>query len=147
MHRFFDSSPISPSGRFVAVFQLPFENRQPEPGEIGCVRLIDLQGGTNKIVAQTCGWEPQLGANINWGATDHELFFNDVDTGTWQPFAWKLDPISGKKERMEATVYHASSDGKWLISSNLSLLRKTQKWLWCGCAHKSNATQYMAGKG
>jgi hypothetical protein len=110
----------------MAVFQLPFENRQPEPGEVGFIRLIDLEGGTNQVIAETCGWEPQLGANINWGATDHELFFNDVDMDTWKPFAWKLDPLSSKKEKMEGSVYHASSDGKWLISSNLSLLRKTQ---------------------
>jgi len=126
MHRFFDSSTISPSGRYAAVFQLPFEDRQPEPGDAGNVRLIDLQTGENRVVAESRGWEPQLGANINWGATDHELFFNDMDTDTWKPFAWKLDPLSGKKDRMEGTVYHASPDGKWLISANLGLSRKTQ---------------------
>ena len=126
MHRFFDSSPISPSGRYVAVFQLPFEDRQPLPGEAGNVRLIDLETGENHVVAESRGWEPQLGANINWGATDNELFFNDVDTDTWQPFAWKLDPLLGTKVRLEGTVYHVSPDGKWLISANLPLLRKTQ---------------------
>jgi hypothetical protein len=126
MHRFFDSSPISPSGRYAAVFQLPFEDRQPEPGEAGNVRLVDLETGENRVVAESRGWEPQLGANINWGATDHELFFNDMDTETWRPFAWKIDPLSGKKDRMEGSVYHASPDGKWLISANLPLLRKTQ---------------------
>ena len=42
-------------------------------------------------MAETCGWEPQMGANINWGATDEQLFFNDVDTETWEPFAWKYN--------------------------------------------------------
>lgn len=126
MHRFFDSSPISPSGRYVAVFQLPFEDRQPLPGEAGNVRLIDLETGENHVVAESRGWEPQLGANINWGATDHELFFNDVDTDTWQAFAWKLDPLTGLKKRLGGTVYHASPDGRWLISAALPLLGKTQ---------------------
>lgn len=126
MHRFFDSSPISPSGRYAAVFQLPFEDRQPEPGEKGNVRLVDFETGENRVLAETCGWEPQLGANINWGASDNELFYNDVDTKTWQPFAWKLDPLSGRKEKLEGTVYQASLDGKWLISANLALMRKTQ---------------------
>jgi hypothetical protein len=67
-----------------------------------------------------------MGANINWGGTDRELFFNDVDTTTWQPFAWKLDPVTGQRQRMEGTVYHASPDGRWLISANLTTLRKTQ---------------------
>ncbi len=126
IHRFFDTSPISPSGRYLAVFQLPFEDRQPEPGEMGNVCVIDLETGEDRVVAETCGWEPQMGANINWGASDHQLFFNDVDTSNWQPFAWKLDPISGERQRMEGTVYHASSDGKWLISSNMVKMRKTQ---------------------
>ncbi len=126
MHRFFDSSPISPSGRYLAVFRLPFENRQPRPGEFGEVWLIDLETGKERVVARTCGWEPQLGANINWGGSDHELYFNDVDTQFWIPFAWKLDPLSGVRERMEGTVYHASPDGRWLISANLASMRVTQ---------------------
>ncbi len=67
-----------------------------------------------------------MGANINWGASDNELFFNDVDTTNWRPFAWKLDPITGQRQRMDGTVYHASADGRWLISSNLTTMRKTQ---------------------
>jgi len=126
MHRFFDTSPISPSGRYVALFQLPFETRQPVPGEIGYIRLIDLATGKDRIVEESGAWEPQLGANINWGATDNELFFNDVDKTTWKPFAWKMDPFSGKKEKMDGAVYHASLDGKWLISSNLTLFNITQ---------------------
>ncbi len=126
IHRFFDTSPISPSGRYLAVFRLPFEDRQPEPGEMGQVYLVDLQTGENWFVAETCGWEPQMGANLNWGGNDHELFFNDVDTKSWLPFAWKCDPLRGKKEKMEGTVYHATSDGRWLISANMTTMRKTQ---------------------
>ncbi len=126
IHRFFDTCPISPSGRYLAVFQLPFEDRQPLPGETGTVRVVDLETGENKAVSETRGWEPQMGANLNWGGSDSELFFNDVDTETWQPFAWKLDLHTGEKEKMEGSVYHASPDGTWLISSNLTRTRKTQ---------------------
>lgn len=126
LHRFFDTSPISPSGRYLAVFQMPFEDRQPEPGEPGHIVLVDLQTGEDRVIAETCGWEPQMGANINWGATDAQLFFNDVDTETWQPFAWKYNALSGEKQRMEGTLYHASPDGKWLISANMTTMRRTQ---------------------
>jgi hypothetical protein len=126
IHRFFDTSPISPSGRYLAVFQLPFEDRQPEPGEAGTIALVDLETGDTRAVAQTCGWEPQMGANLNWGGSDHELFFNDVDTATWQPFSWKLDPLTGARARMEGTLYHASPDGRWLISANMTTMRRTQ---------------------
>lgn len=126
LHRFFDTSPISPSGRYMALFQMPFEDHQPEPGDVGHIVLIDLENGTDAVVAETRGWEPQMGANVNWGGSDHELFFNDVEPDTWQPFAWKLDPLAGDSKRMGASVYHASPDGKWLISANMATMRKTQ---------------------
>ena len=126
IHRFFDTSPISPSGRYLAVFQLPFENRQSNPGETGNIVVIDLETGEDRVVAESSGWEPQMGANINWGASDHELFFNDVEPANWQPFAWKLDPLTGERQRMEGTVYHVSADGRWLISANMATMRKTQ---------------------
>ena len=75
IHRFFDTSPISPSGRYLAVFQLLFEDRRPQPGEMGNVCVVNLETGEDRVVAETCGWEPQMGANINWGVSDHELFF------------------------------------------------------------------------
>lgn len=126
LHRFFDTSPFSPSGRFLAVLQLPFEDRQPGPGDIAAVCVVDLETGEDRVVAETRGWEPQLGANINWGGSDHELFFNDVNTETWTPFAWKLDPATGNRQRLEGTVYHASPDGKWLISADMTAMRRTQ---------------------
>ncbi len=67
-----------------------------------------------------------MGANANWGASHHELFFNDVDTTSWQPFAWKLDPVTGERQKMHGTVYHASADGRWLVSSNVTTMRKSQ---------------------
>jgi hypothetical protein len=126
IHRFFDTSPISPSGRYLAVFRLPFEDRQGRPGEKGEVMIVDLETGDEKKIADTSGWEAQMGANVNWGGSDNELFYNDVDTSTWKVFAWKHDPISGKRERMEGGVYHASPDGRYLISTNLATMRKTQ---------------------
>ncbi len=126
IHRFFDTSPFSPSGRNLAVFQMPFEDRQPRPGEKGWIRVIDLEAAENRVVAESCGWEPQTGANLNWGGNDHELFFNDVDPSDGCPFAWKLDPLTGDRQRMEGTVYHASPDGRHLISADLTAMCRTQ---------------------
>ena len=126
IHRFFDTSAVSPSGRYVAVFRLPFVDRPPVPGEKGAVHLIDLHTGTNELLAETFGWEPQMGANINWGADDHALFFNDCDQQTWKPFAWKMDPLRKTKIRMDGPVYHASPDGRWLIAANMTSMQRTQ---------------------
>jgi hypothetical protein len=126
IHRFFDTSPVSPSGRYVGLFRFPFEDRGPQPGDRGEVLVVDLATGKEHSVAETAGWEAQMGANVNWGADDHALFFNDVDTASWTPFAWKADFLRGTRERMDGTVYHASPDGQWLISSNLRNTARTQ---------------------
>jgi hypothetical protein len=126
IHRFFDTSPFSPSQRYMAVLRLPQEERLPRPGEIAHVVLIDLHDGTEKTVAETMGWEPQMGANINWGATDCDLYFNDVDPETWEPFCVKLNPHTGEKKRLGGTVYRISPDGKHVISACMKRMRRTQ---------------------
>ncbi len=126
LHRFFDTSPISPSGRYVALFRFPQEQRSPEPGEAGEVLLVDLQTGRERVVAQTRGYEMQLGANVQWGASDEDLFFNDVDPATWRAFAVKLNPLTGASRRLEGTVFMVSPDGKQLASYNLITSRLAQ---------------------
>ena len=100
IHRFYDTSPISPSGRYLGIFRLPFEDRRPNPGEIGEVVLVDLYTGKTKTVAESKGWDTQLGAQVQWGATDEELFFNDMDTSIWIPFGIKMNPLTGEKKNL-----------------------------------------------
>ncbi len=126
LHRFFVTTPISPSGRYVAVFRLPFEDRLPSPGDQGQVVLIDLAQGSERVVAQTCGFETQLGANIHWGPDDHTLLFNDVDPQTWTCHAVKLDPFTGQSERLPGGVYHVSRDGRHIASADLAVMRRMQ---------------------
>lgn len=125
-HRFFDTWPISPSGRYLAVLQMPDEFRLNRPGESAAVVLVDLHTGEHRIVAQTCGWEVQMGANINWGKDDHTLVFNDVDTQTWTPMLVRLDPLRGGCEKIPGGVYHVSPDGRYAASASLHKMRRTQ---------------------
>ncbi len=126
IHRFFDTSAISPSGRYVGLFRVPQENRTPQPGEVGEVVVVDLHTGQERVVAQSRGWEMQMGANVQWGRTDAELFFNDVDPASWTPFAVQLDPATGKTRRLGGTVFTVSPDGTLLTSYNLIASRKIQ---------------------
>lgn len=126
IHRFFDTSPLSPSGKFVALLRLPDREEFPRPGDRAEVVLIDTETGEERVVWETAGWEYQLGANINWGADDSQLLFNDVDTATWTPFAVVLDPISGASRKLERCVYHVSPDGRYALSADLRAMRRTQ---------------------
>jgi len=126
MHRFFDTSPISPSGRYVALTRFPFEDRLPRPGDAAHVVLVDLDTGNERVVAETRGWDTQLGAQAQWGADDTQLFFNDLDTTAWRPFGVKLDPLSGARTELEGTVYMVSRDGRWAASPCLLWTALTQ---------------------
>ncbi|MBI1337222.1 MAG: hypothetical protein GC164_09705 [Phycisphaera sp.] len=125
-HRFFDTPPISPNGRYLVAFRMPFEDRLPQPGDEGHIIVVDLHTGTEKTVATTRGWEPQLGANQQWCGDDQTLVFNDVDTDTWQPLAIKLNCVTGERTRLTGGVYHASPDGKFLLHCSLEKMRRTQ---------------------
>ena len=119
IHRFHDTSPLSPSGRYMALFRVPFEDRYPKPGESGEVILVDMNTGKERVVATSYGWEMQVGANVQWGGSDEELFYNDVDTTTWDAFAVKMNPLTGEKRKMGGTVFMSSLDGKKLLAHNL----------------------------
>jgi hypothetical protein len=126
LHRFFDTSPISPSGRYLALFRMPYEGRSPSPGDAGEVVLVDLQTGHDRVIATSRGWEVQVGANVQWGRSDEELYFNDVDTQTWKPFAVCINPSTGSQRRLEGTVFMVSPDGSTLASHNLVKSRLAQ---------------------
>ena len=68
----------------------------------------------------------QLGANVQWGATDSELYFNDVDPQTWQAFAVQLNPLTGVARRLDGTVFMVSPDGRQLASYNLITSSRAQ---------------------
>lgn len=126
IQRFFDTSPFSPSGRYLAVFRFPREDRSPQAGEEGEVVLVDLVNGGERVVATSRGYEMQLGANVQWGATDAQLYFNDVDPATWEAFAVQLNPLTGATRRLGGTVFMVSPDGKQLASYNLIASRRAQ---------------------
>ncbi|MEM6392080.1 MAG: hypothetical protein AAF797_04845 [Planctomycetota bacterium] len=120
------NSPFSPSGRYLAVLRLPYEDRRVEPGDVAEVWVVDLGSGAERRVAETRGWEMQLGANIHWGADDSELIFNDVEVGEWEPFARVVDPATGAGRRLEGTVYTVSPDGRYIASADMRAMRRTQ---------------------
>lgn len=125
-HRFFDTSPISPSGRYMALTQVDDDTTVPKPGDPARVVLLDLQTGEIRTIATTHGWDTQLGAQVQWGRTDHQLLFNDVDVASWTPHGVCMDPLAGETHRLDGTVYMASPDGRSAASPCLIRIGLTQ---------------------
>jgi hypothetical protein len=127
IHRYYDSSPFSPSGRYFAVTRLPFEDRGPKPGEVAHIDVIDLQTGASRTVAETRGWDVQLGAQLQWGADDHTLLYNDVETQDWMPYGVRHDLQTGAARRLGGTIYSVSPDGRYAASPCLRRMAVTQR--------------------
>jgi hypothetical protein len=119
IHRFFDTSPFSPSGRYLGLTRLPYEDRLPSPGDSAEIVLVDLAAGEERVVGETRGWDTQLGAQVQWGSTDEQLLFNDLEISSWRPFGVVLNPFSGFRRELEGTVYEVSPDGQWVVSPDL----------------------------
>ncbi|HUT58874.1 MAG TPA: hypothetical protein VNA25_13590, partial [Phycisphaerae bacterium] len=113
-------------GRYLALTRFPREDRYPRPGEVAEVVLVDLETGKRRTLAETVGWDTQLGAQVQWGADDTQLFFNEIDPHDWRPFGVRLDPFSGVRKELEGTVYMVSPDGKWAASPCLLRIGATQ---------------------
>lgn len=126
IHRFFDSSPISPSGRYLGLTRLPREDRLPEPGDLADVLLVDLFTGAVRTVSQTAGWDTQSGAHVQWGADDRELFFNDVELPCWLVHGVRLNPLTGDRRDLDGPIYSVSPDGQRAASPCLRRIGRVQ---------------------
>lgn len=126
IHRFHDTSPFSPSGRYLAMTRFAFEDRLPSPGAVAEVLVADLETGAVTVVAETRGADTQLGAQVQWGADDRSLYFNDVDVETWHPFGVRLDFTTGKRSALGGPIYCISPDGAKSASPCLRRTRRTQ---------------------
>ena len=136
-HRFFDSSAISPSGRYVCATRTRREGpADVTPGDVAEVVVYDLQKKRSDrfpVVYRrpTAAWDAQLGAQVQWGASDDELYFNDV-VGTRSDGApivrgVRSDWQRGRETRLPTPVYHVTRDGALAAAPrDLAALRMTQ---------------------
>jgi len=126
IHRFYDTSPISPSGALIAFTEFDFEDRLPVPGDAASVVVRDLRSGAEVYRTRTIAWDTQLGAQAQWGTTDQQLFLNRMNVGEWRPYAVMVDPFSAAETELDGPIYMASPDGRTLLSPNLRSIGNVQ---------------------
>lgn len=124
LQTFFDVCPWSPSGRYLAVTRLPFQDREPKPGETADVCVIDLHERTIETVYSTKGWGFQLGANLNWGTSDRHLYTNDLIDG--RAVCVRIDRQSNDSKAFAGPMYHIAPDESSVIGFPLDLINATQ---------------------
>ena len=143
IHRFFDTSPVSPSGRLVALFQFSQDQHPPAPGEAGQVVVSDRTSGHVLWSSPTCAWDTQLGAQVQWGRTDDELLFNRMAVPSetdpqarlhtkasglsdWEPFGVCVDVTRGTERALDGPVYMANPTTGQIVSPCLKRIAQVQ---------------------
>lgn len=125
LHRFYDTSPISPSGRYIALTELPFDNRLPAVSDEARVVVIDLQSGSEAFSETTAAWDTQVGAHVQWGAEDNSLFYNTLDE-RGNVRGKVVDIAEAKSRTLDSSVYVVSPDGKLVFTPSIDKIALVQ---------------------
>jgi hypothetical protein len=121
---YYDICPLSPSQRYLAVTRIPYQNKDAVFGDTADVCVIDLEGPTIRTVYSTRCWGLQVGANINWGATDRYLYTNDVVDRT--ATCIRIDLESGETTAFGGPMGHVAPDESCFIGIPLEFRNVTQ---------------------
>ncbi len=125
-HRFFDTSPISPSGRYIAFLETDFDDRPPKPNDTAQVVVLDLTTGGEVYRSRTAAWDTQLGAQIQWGSSDEALIFNRKDPTASRAYGVVVNSFDGSEQTLNGQIYMVSPDGALAASFRLETLPRLQ---------------------
>jgi WD40-like Beta Propeller Repeat len=120
MTTFFDVDAFSPSGRYLAVTQVPFINRIPIPGDVARICVVDIEAGSCEAIYETTGWGTQLGANVQWGADNDTLFCNDVVNG--RGTGVRIHRVTRESRALEGPIYGLSPDRRYSYGPNIEMV-------------------------
>ena len=134
IHRFFDSSPISPSGRYIALTRMFVQENEhvSVPPPLADVVVYDLHRGqsSERVVARTAAWDLQVGAHVQWGISDDFLYYNTLSTPNHTTptnllFTTALRGMehnihTGSRRELGCAVYQISPNGKFGLSPDLT---------------------------
>lgn len=121
-HRFFDTSPISPSGQHIAYLETSFDDHLPGPDDAAQVVVVDLAAGGEVYRSSTAAWDTQLGAQIQWGASDATLMFNRMNSDGAKAHGAIVNIFEGTEQTLDGQIYMVSPDGAQAASFRLEAL-------------------------
>jgi len=142
IHRFFDTSPFSPSGRYLGLTRFPVDDRLPQKGEEAEIVVVDLDNGESKVVDRTLAWDTQLGAQVQWGRNDEELVYNVQSETAPVIHGRVLNLFNSERRDLTGEVYMVSDVRGEAVSA--SLLHMGQKQPGYG-AHWAGVDEWNRG--
>ncbi|MBB5734116.1 hypothetical protein FHS61_003166 [Altererythrobacter atlanticus] len=102
-------------------------DRIPKPGETARVVVTEVESGTVVYSTETAAWSQQLGAQVQWGATDDQLFFNRMSNDGQKALAAIVNPLTGAEILLKDSVYMVSSCGTRAVTCSQEKFTFVQK--------------------
>lgn len=125
VHTYYDVCPFSPSGRYLVVSKLPYEDHPPKYGDTADVCVIDLENQTIETIYTTKCWAHQTGTMAQWGGSDELIYTNDVIDGIG--VCVEINLKTKEIRALEGPMYHVSPEGQSIIGFPLRLYDITQR--------------------
>lgn len=126
VHRFFDSSPFSPCGQYLALTKFTQE-RVHDSADLATVVVVDLVSGKRHFVATTHGWGAQVGAHVQWGGDSDHVYFNDILSGPVKSIVGvKLNWRNGQRITYAGGFYQINQMGTHAAAPDIAQIRHTQ---------------------
>lgn len=125
VNTYYDVDPWSPSGRYLALTELPYQDAVTVLGDRAWVVVVDLARRRYRRVAATRMWGYQMGAILHWGAGDDELFAHDV-APDGRGVGVRIDLRRDRVTPLAGPLYDVDPAGRTGIGPNLERLNHTQ---------------------
>ncbi len=114
---YYDKEQMDPTGRWALALESDFENRSPTPNDIVRVGLTDLRDRSWRTIGESRAWCWQQGAMLQWRpGHPRQVIWNDREGGRFVMRWHDLD--SGETKTISRPVYHASPDGRFILSTD-----------------------------
>src|SRR5688572_10139220 len=125
-HHFFgyyDVTPWDASGRFLLANEVDFAGRQPMPGELLTVGMLDLKEERYIPFDKTTAWCWQQGTRLQWlGGGEREVIYNRVQGDKYVSIV--RDVHGGKTRALPLPIYALSRDGKQAVTLSFERLHR-----------------------
>ena len=146
VHRFFDTSPFSPTGRYVGITRMGIkENRFVKIGDTAEIVVIDLWTGKTDVCANTTAWDSQVGSHVQWGTSDRELYFNTIEQE--HPRGVVLNIFTKERRLFDCPIYQVSPNGLYSVAPDLTMIKYTQLGYGVFVPHTRASTNASATNG
>jgi hypothetical protein len=144
---YYDVPIWSRSGQYLAIQQVSFEGRRPEPGDVMRIGILDVQSDEPvRWIGTSRAWSWQQGALTQWLPTGERVIWNDREGDRF--VSRIFDVSTGRTSSLPYPVYAITPDGTSALTLDFARLNETRPgYGYVGIADAHRDEPIAAGEG